>query len=90
VSQPSETPQGFAFVRADTTGLAQLAYVTRTAVVLAVVDPKSRTIAARNTVDTPYSGSGIAAGDVDGDGIEDLVVADDGNVVILRGSAVLP
>ncbi|MGD0523999.1 MAG: VCBS repeat-containing protein [Polyangiaceae bacterium] len=90
VSQSSEVPQGFAFVDAGTTGLAQLAYVTRTTVVLAVVDPTSRTIAARNTVDTPYSGSGIAAGDVDGDGVQDLVVADDGNVVILRGNAVLP
>jgi hypothetical protein len=41
-------------------------------------------------VDKPYSGSGIATGDIDGDGVDDLVVADDGNVVILRGSAVLP
>jgi len=90
VSQSSETPQGFAFVHADTSGLAQLAYVTRTTVVLAVIDPQSRTVAARNTVDKPYSGSGIAAGDVDGDGVDDLVVADDGNVVILRGMAVLP
>jgi hypothetical protein len=90
VSQPSETPQGFAFIHADTSGLAQLAYVTRTTVVLAVIDPPSRTVAARNTVDHPYSGSGIAVGDVDGDGIDDLVEADDGNVVILRGSAVLP
>jgi hypothetical protein len=90
VSQSTETPQGFAFVHADTTGLAQLAYVTRTTVVLAVIDPPSRTVAARTTVDKPYSGSGIAVGDVDGDGVDDLVVADDGNVVILRGSAVLP
>jgi hypothetical protein len=90
VSQSSETPQGFAFVHADTTGLAQLAYVTRTTVVLAVIDPASRTVAARSTIDKPYSGSGIAAGDIDGDGVDDLAVADDGNVVILRGSAVNP
>jgi hypothetical protein len=90
VSQSSETPQGFAFVHADTSGLAQLAYITRTTVVLAVIDPQSRTVAARNTVDKPYSGSGLAVGDVDGDGIDDIVEADDGNVVILRGSAVNP
>jgi hypothetical protein len=89
VSQTTETPQGFAFVHADTTGLAQLAYVTRTTLVLAVIDPQSRTISARNTVDAPYSGSGVAVGDVDGDGVDDLVEADDGNVVILRGKPVL-
>jgi hypothetical protein len=90
VSQTSETPQGFAFVHADTSGLAQLAYVTRTTVVLAAIDPQSRTVVTRDTVDHPFSCSGLAAGDVDGDGIDDLVEADDGNVVILRGSAVLP
>lgn len=35
-------------------------------------------------------GSGLASGDVTGDGIEDLVVVDDGTVRVFRGEAVLP
>jgi len=89
VNQPVEVPQGFSFVHADTSGLPMIAYVTRTNAVVVTVDPKSRTILARNTVDKPASASGIATGDVDGDGVDDLVEADDENIVVLRGVPVL-
>jgi FG-GAP-like repeat len=89
VNQPVENPQGFSFVHADTTGLPMIAYVTRTTAVVVTLDPRPRTILARNTVDKPTSASGIATGDVDGDGVDDLVEADDENVVILRGVPVL-
>jgi hypothetical protein len=89
VNQPVENPQGFSFVHADTSGLPMIAYVTRTTAVVVTLDPKSRTILARSTVDKPTSASGIATGDVDGDGVDDLVEADDENIVILRGVPVL-
>jgi len=34
--------------------------------------------------------TGVAIGDVDGDGIDDLAVVDDQHLRILRGKAVLP
>ncbi len=56
---------------------------------MVTLDPKSRTILARSTVDRPTSASGIATGDIDGDGVDDLVEADDENIVVLRGMPVL-
>lgn len=89
VNAPNETPQGFAFVATDTSGRPRLAYVTRKTVVLATIDGTSRTVSARQTIDRPTSATGIASGDVDGDGVQDLALADDGNVVILRDAPVL-
>ncbi|HEY8038640.1 MAG TPA: VCBS repeat-containing protein [Polyangiaceae bacterium] len=89
VNAASETPQGFAFVRVDASGPARLAYVTRKTAVLATIDAASRTVSARETIDTPISATGIASGDVDGDGVDDLALADEGNVVILRDAPVL-
>jgi hypothetical protein len=90
VSTPTELPQGFAFVHVDTSGLPALAYVTRTTAVVATIDPKARAVSARSTVDMPTSATGIASGDIDGDGVDDLVEADDGNLVVLHGLPVLP
>jgi len=90
VNAPNETPQGFAFVHADTSGLPMIAYVTLTSAVVTTLDPKSRTILARTTVDKPASATGLATGDVDGDGVDDLVEADSGNIVVLHGVPVLP
>ncbi|HEX8789995.1 MAG TPA: VCBS repeat-containing protein [Polyangiaceae bacterium] len=89
VNPANDTPQGFAFVTADTSGVPRIAYVTRHSLVLATVDTKKRTVSARTTLLTTVSATGVAAGDVDGDGVQDLAVADEGNVTILRDIPVL-
>lgn len=89
INTGTDTPQGFAFVSADTSGVPRIAYVMRHSLVLATVDTKGRSISSRTTLLATVSGTGVAAGDVDGDGVEDLAVADDGNVTILRDIPVL-
>jgi len=89
VNTGSDTPEGFAFVIADTSGVPRIAYVTRHSLILATVDTKGRSIATRTTLLTTVSATGVAAGDVDGDGVQDLAVADEGNVTIMRDIPVL-
>jgi hypothetical protein len=89
VNSGNDTPEGFAFVSADTSGVPRIAYVTRHALILATVDTKGRAISARTTLLATVSATGVAAGDVDGDGVQDLAVADEGNVTILRDFPVL-
>lgn len=89
VNTGTDTPEGFAFVTADTSGMPRIAYVTRHSLVLATVDAKGRSISSRTTLLATVSATGVAAGDVDGDGVQDLAVADDGNVTILRDVPVL-
>jgi hypothetical protein len=84
VNSGNDTPEGFAFVIADTTGVPRIAYVTRHSLILATVDTKGRTISSRLTLLSTVSATGVAAGDVDGDGVQDLAVADEGNVTIMR------
>jgi hypothetical protein len=88
VDTGTDTPEGFAFVTADTSGVPRIAYVTRHALVLATVT-KGRSISSRTTLLATVSATGVAAGDVDGDGVQDLAVADDGNVIIMRDIPVL-
>ncbi len=89
VNSGNDTPEGFAFVTADTSGVPRIAYVTRHSLVLATVATKGRSISSRTTLLTTVSATGVAAGDVDGDGVQDLSVADEGNVIILRDIPVL-
>jgi hypothetical protein len=89
VNSGNDTPEGFAFVSADTSGVPRIAYVTRHSLILATVDTKGRAISARTTLLATVSATGVAAGDVDGDGVQDLAVADEGNVTILRDIPVL-
>lgn len=89
VDDGGEPAQGFALVATNAGGLRRVAYVTRKAVVLAKIDGASRSVVARDTIGAVTSATGIAAGDVDGDGVQDLAVADDGNVIVLRGAPVL-
>jgi hypothetical protein len=84
VNSGNDTPEGFAFVIADTSGVPRIAYVTRHSLVLATVDTKGRAISTRTTLLATVSGTGVAAGDVDGDGVQDIAVADEGNVIIMR------
>lgn len=89
VNVGNDTPEGFAFVSADTSGVPRIAYVTRHSIILATVDAKGRSISSRTTLLATTSATGVAAGDVDGDGVQDLAVADEGNVTILRDLPVL-
>lgn len=89
VDTGKDTPEGFAFVTADTSGVPRIAYVTRHSLVLATVDTKGRSISSRTTLFATVSATGVAAGDFDGDGVQDLAVADEGNVTILRDLPVL-
>ena len=89
VNAASETPEGFALVHVDLQGPPRIAYVTRTSVVLAKMDPSTRTVSGTTAIDMPASASGVAAGDIDGDGVEDLVIADSGNIIVLRDAPVL-
>ncbi len=68
-----DTPEGFAFVTVDTSGVPRIAYVTHHSLILATVDTKARSISSRTTLLTTASATGVAAGDIDGDGVEDFV-----------------
>ncbi len=88
-----ETPTGFAFIGVGADEPPALAYVTPRSVVLAHLDPKTPRDAntfRRETIDKPRNATGIVAADVDGDGVDDLAIADSNNIVILRAQAVLP
>jgi hypothetical protein len=89
VNTATETPQGFAFVHVDLQGPPRIAYVTRTSLVLAKIDPATRSVTSYTQIDMPSSASGVASGDIDGDGVEDLVIADSGNIIVLRDAPVL-
>jgi hypothetical protein len=89
VNDTGEVAAGFAFVvTSSSPGAApSLAYVTQTTVRIATIT--TRVISARDTIDTPRAATGIAAGDVDGDGVEDLALVDAQNLVLLIGQPVL-
>lgn len=91
VQDPSDdAPQGFATVRARASAVPNVVYVTRTSVVVARLG-SSRSVVERRVLDVDRTdATGIAAGDFDGDGVDDLAVADASNVVLYRGRPVLP
>ncbi len=89
VNATGEIPQGFAPIQLAPTEPPALAYVTHLALQLAHVDAKGRSFKA-----TPVAplllATGIVAADVDGDGVQDLAVADTENLVVFLGTAVHP
>lgn len=93
VTLENETPQGFTLARLHEGGTRSLVYVTGREVRVAELDVAARTLRETRTLEGAGAlryGTGIAAGDVDGDGVDDLVVADAGSLLLLRGKAVLP
>ena len=87
LSRTGDVPRGFTFVNVDAKTAPALAYVTAQSVVLSRLD--ARTVGAQDAIDSPKDATGIIAADVDGDGVDDLAVADSGNIVILLAQAVL-
>lgn len=63
-----------------------VAFASETATWLAVRDGRTFTV----TDPVVTGGSGLATGDLDGDGVEDLAVASDGSIRVFRGEAVKP
>ena len=85
----ADVPHGFTSVQLTPSEPPALAYVTATALELAHVDAKARTFSTTK-VATLLLGTGVVAADVDGDGVEDLAVADSENLVLYLGTAVHP
>jgi hypothetical protein len=80
----------FATVHDQLGGPPSLAYVTAGAVKRVRATGPGALGEPEVLLDDLTDGTGLAAGDVDGDGVEDLAVVDDQNLRILRGQAVLP
>jgi hypothetical protein len=89
VNATADVPHGFASVQLAPSEPPALAYVTATALEIAHVDAKARTFATTK-VATLLLGTGVVGADVNGDGVEDLAVADSENLVLYLGTAVHP
>jgi hypothetical protein len=86
LARASDSPSAFALYRPTQGEKLRIAYVTSER--LRVLEPKRR---ARTFDDAPVvldveleRATGVATGDVDGDGISDLIVAESGNVAVFR------
>jgi hypothetical protein len=94
-----DTPRAFTFLRRDATQPPALVFVTRTAVRYAALGP-SRTLtvlplgsglsslAPKDCCSSAYSGNeytGIAGGDIDGDGVDDFALVNDGDLFVFQG-----
>jgi hypothetical protein len=89
VNAMAEIPQGFAPIQLAPTEPPALAYVTHLALQLAHVDAKGRTFTASHVAPLLLA-TGVVAADVNGDGVQDLAVADTENLVVFLGTAVHP
>jgi hypothetical protein len=85
---PGEQPQAFTLFRATPQAPLRLAYVTEDRLHVSQIDRAAR--AFEPILDLPelalQHATGVAAGDVDGDGIADLMLAESGSVVLLRAA----
>jgi hypothetical protein len=84
VSAADDSPEGFAILQSTAQQPFRLAYVTSEAVRLVSASSFPRTLGTPTTLVTVSGGTGVVAGDFDGDGIEDLAVAASGDVQIVR------
>lgn len=88
VADANDRPNDFGFVRVAAGARPAIAYVTRTTLVVAKVAPDHGVT--RATLDTTLAyATGVAGGDVDGDGVDDLAVADTPSLVVYKGTAAL-
>ena len=85
-----EEPLGFAFVHADTDGLREMVVVGEEKAYLAQRSPSEPRVWTLHALDGVDGGTSVAVRDIDGDGIEDLAIADELGVRTYRGKAVLP
>ena len=85
VNDPADSPASFTTLRATPDRPFGFVYVAaRGAVWIASASAGSaRTFAAPRTLASMTGGTGIVGADVNGDGVDDLVVAADGNLIVL-------
>ncbi|HKP61051.1 MAG TPA: VCBS repeat-containing protein [Polyangiales bacterium] len=85
---PGDRPQGFTLFRATPRAPLRLAYVTEDRLHVSQIERGGH--AFEPVSGTPdlalQQATGVAAGDVDGDGIADLMLADSGSVLLLRAA----
>jgi len=81
-------PRAFTLYAAGGDARPRLAYVSETSARLLEARGKERRFADLGEVATLTAGTGITAGDVNGDGVIDLAVADAGNIRLLQASLV--
>jgi hypothetical protein len=94
LSEDKDSPEGFAFLRDRAAGQRSLAYASGGAIVVAHIASRaveSRSVAYQSSAASSNVAplTGVASGDFNGDGVEDLAVAELSNLVILRGEPVL-
>ncbi len=89
VNAMGEQPTDFALVRVAAATLPAIAYVTRTSLIVAQIGADRATVT-RETLDATLNyGTGVAGGDIDGDGVDDIAVADTPSLVLYRGQPAL-
>jgi hypothetical protein len=88
VSRDTDAPVAFTLFRSTATAPPGLAYVTERGVWLTRFVTSDRRFDETRLPTELDQGTGITAADVNGDGVVDLVVADSGNVRILRAELV--
>jgi hypothetical protein len=88
ITAPSGAPRAFALLGREAGRSPDIAIATDTEVYVARRQPGTRSYSLAKMPGMPGASS-IAAGDVSGDGLEDLVVSDGDNVRVFRGEPVL-
>jgi hypothetical protein len=83
VSREGESPRAFTALPGTAAEPFRFAYVTQNAAIVVDGSDAPRAFGSPRIVASLEDGTGIAAGDVNGDGVLDLAVADAGNVSVL-------
>jgi hypothetical protein len=89
LNSSSDSPQAFTFLAPNPPRASGFAYVTDGAIML-VPGAVRRQFAAPRVLAPIAYGSGITAGDVNGDGVADLAVAASGNLLVLKAGLRIP
>jgi hypothetical protein len=85
----SDEPIAFALLDVDDDTALEVALISTAHAYLVEVEPATRALGPATLLDSLPGGTSIAAGDIDGDGVDDVVIASAGAVEVRRGVPVL-